>query len=302
MANHSIYIVGQGAIGLLLAKYLSQTAPITLIYQKLKGDVTFTYTSPTQHSTQFTVNAIASSEAHQISQLILPLKAHQIIPAFNQLKDCLTDDAVIVLSHNGMGTVDALKTLLTPGQSLLFLSTSMGAFKTDIHTLRHTGLGKTFIGVVQGSQHWLQLSLTKHLLSTLPDINHDHDINQLLWRKLLINIAINPLTALYQVKNGAMIKPEYCSQVFKLVHEAVLVANAEGITISLSEALELGYDVMRKTANNNSSMKQDFSKKQPTEIEAICGYVIKKGAQYQIATPFNQWALQAILDGKPLRS
>lgn len=302
LANQSIHIVGQGAIGLLLAKYLAPAHPISLISKKLHGEVSFTYEAPTKQRSLFTVNATALPCSSQITQLILPLKAYQVVDAFCQLKTHLSDDAVIVISHNGMGTVESIKSQLTANQTLLFLSTSMGAYKPDLHTLCHTGAGKTFLGLVQGDALWQQKTLVKSLLNTLPDIAIDLNINQLLWRKLLINVAINPLSALYSVKNGALTAPYFCSRVFSLLSEAVTVARADGVSISLAEALEMAYEVMRKTANNNSSMKQDFGRGQHTEIDAICGYVIKKGAQHKIATPFNQQVYQAILDGKPSRS
>jgi len=48
-------------------------------------------------------------------------------------------------------------------------------------------------------------------------------------------------------------------------------------------------EVARRTAANHSSMLQDVLRGAPTEIDAICGAVVKTGQKHDIATPTN-WA------------
>jgi len=52
-------------------------------------------------------------------------------------------------------------------------------------------------------------------------------------------------------------------------------------------------DVARKTAANRSSMLQDVLRGAPTEIDAICGAVVKIAQKHAIDTPANQicWEL-----------
>jgi 2-dehydropantoate 2-reductase len=49
-----------------------------------------------------------------------------------------------------------------------------------------------------------------------------------------------------------------------------------------------------RTANNRSSMLQDVQRGAPTEIDAICGAIVKAGEYTGIQTPINRDLLHRI--------
>ncbi|MGZ9223145.1 MAG: ketopantoate reductase family protein, partial [Anaerolineales bacterium] len=59
-------------------------------------------------------------------------------------------------------------------------------------------------------------------------------------------------------------------------------------------------EVALKTAANHSSMLQDVLRGAPTEIEAICGAIVKTAQKHGIDTPANWacWMLIRALGGK----
>lgn len=112
-------------------------------------------------------------------------------------------------------------------------------------------------------------------------------IDRVVWRKLAVNCAINPLTALLHVPNGGLLaQPETLATMCRAAREVGSVAAALGIDLGLDPA-DLAQQVARTTATNRSSMLQDLERGIPTEIEALCGAVAREGKRLGVPTPLN---------------
>ena len=113
------------------------------------------------------------------------------------------------------------------------------------------------------------------------------DIEAVLWEKLVINVGINPLTALLRVPNGALLQlPEAWEVAVAAAVEAQAVARAAGLTLSGDPAARLR-QVCADTAANRSSMLQDILAGRPTEIEALNAQVATRGRALGLPTPVN---------------
>ena len=123
------------------------------------------------------------------------------------------------------------------------------------------------------------------------------DIDKTIWSKLLLNVAINPVCAISGVLNGEMLlQPELFETGLAAMEEAARIATAEGVDLSdfdLAQSLE---DLCRATADNRVSMLQDIMGGRQTEIDSICGEVVKRGEALGIPTPRNQ-TLHALVKG-----
>jgi 2-dehydropantoate 2-reductase len=120
------------------------------------------------------------------------------------------------------------------------------------------------------------------------------DAQSLIWGKLVINAAINPLTALLRVPNGELLaRPVVRKMMASLASETAEVAAAEHVNLPFSNPVSAAEDVARKTAKNHSSMFQDVRRGAPTEIDAICGAVTRRAELHGINTPYNRacWKL-----------
>ncbi len=57
--------------------------------------------------------------------------------------------------------------------------------------------------------------------------------------------------------------------------------------------IRAGLDVLASVGDATSSTQQDIARGRPTEIDALNGYIARRGAELGIATPVNRtlWAL-----------
>ena len=76
--------------------------------------------------------------------------------------------------------------------------------------------------------------------------------------------------------------------------EVAQIAQARGIQLPFTDVTLKTAEVSQATASNRSSMLQDMSRSAPTEIEAICGAVVRFGQSLDIPTPINKFLLWAV--------
>lgn len=116
-----------------------------------------------------------------------------------------------------------------------------------------------------------------------------------IWKKVLVNAAINPVTALHGVPNGELLQGPLREEAVALLEEARSVAERSGAAFSPSEALGEFERVVRATATNRSSMLQDVERGRPTEVDAILGEVLRRGERLGLRLPATQAALRSVL-------
>ncbi len=120
-------------------------------------------------------------------------------------------------------------------------------------------------------------------------------MDEQIWRKAIVNAAINPVTALHGVPNGELLVGPLREEALALLGEAVRAAGANGVHLSEGEATALFDRVVRSTAENRSSMLQDLELRRPTEIDAISGEIERRARARGIDLPATRAAIAAVL-------
>ncbi|GIU30970.1 2-dehydropantoate 2-reductase [Shewanella schlegeliana] len=289
-----ITILGAGAIGQLIFHQLAEANQQTASRLNFISKETDSAVTPLKFTTldgqQITRHAKfvgLKDYAHELANtelLLVCVKAYQVKAALNSVLPYLSADAHILLLHNGMGPHLEVQPDLD-SRSLSLGTTSQGAFRIDRYHVKQTGAGLTQLGAFIGAE--LSEELKTLLLSNIDRSTWHSDILPLLWQKLAINVAINPLTAIHDCPNGELAKIEYRDTIHKAVKELVEVAAADGLKLELALLIERVYQVIELTAQNFSSMHQDVYHQRQTEIDAINGFVLKRAQTHQISAPFN---------------
>lgn len=299
--NMNILIVGTGALATLFAARLSQAGHhITMLGSWQHGlealrENGARLLDSNEHEHQFKVHATDDLRECSGAKFALVLvKAWQTERVAGQLAQCLAEDGLAVTLQNGLGNYETLTRSLGLGRVALGTTTT-GA------TLLGPGLAKAGgEGLLSIQRNQALGPLEAGLKSAGFNVQIVEDAQSLVWGKLVINAAINPLTALLRVRNGELLeRPSTRELMGRLAKEVALVADAEKITLPFADPVSAVEDVARKTAQNHSSMLQDVLRNASTEIDAINGAVVKAAQKHALATPVNWtcWKLVQALAG-----
>jgi len=217
------------------------------------------------------------------------VKAWQTERAARQLAGCLASDGVALTLQNGLGNRETLAKHLGPERVALGVTTT-GATLLGPGRVRPGGEGVISLG-----EHPRLGPLVALLKGAGFAIEITSDLDALIWGKLVVNVAINPLTALLRVPNGELLKrPPARALMGEAAREAAAVAGAQGITLPFLDPVAVSESVAHRTAANHSSMFQDVQRGAPTEIDAICGAVVQTGERLGVPTPVNRTLWQLV--------
>jgi 2-dehydropantoate 2-reductase len=234
----------------------------------------------------------ATDDPHEVSgakYAIVLVKSWQTERAAHQLKLSLADDGHALTLQNGLGNRETLSRDLGDGRVSLGVTTT-GATLVGPSLVRTGGEG-----IISIEQNQALAPLEAALRSSKFNLQIVNDAQSLIWGKLVINAAINPLTALLRVPNGELLaRPIVRKMMASLARETAEVAAAEHVHLPFSNPVNAVEDVARKTARNISSMFQDVRRGAPTEIDAICGAVTKRAELHGINTPYNRTCWQLV--------
>lgn len=174
--------------------------------------------------------------------------------------------------------------------------TSHGVTMEGPGRIFHAGIGSTLVGNYKGAEDRLS-EIANALTDAGIETEISADIRREIWKKVIVNAGINPLTAIAGQKNGFILENQNLEMTLEAVcEEAASVAIAIGLDISVDEAIAQTKEVARLTAENKSSMLQDIEKGRRTEIDSICGAIARLGKERGIPTPVNQ-LLMAVVKG-----
>lgn len=287
----NILIVGTGALATLFAARLAQAGhPITMLGTWKEG-----LEALREHGTrlvdaegnehQFKIQVTDHPrECKGIKYALVLVKAWQTARVAGQLKECLAEDGLAVTLQNGLGNRETLARSLGLERVALGITTT-GATLLGPGLVRAGGEG-----IISMERHPALGPVEAALKSANFNVNLVEDAQSLVWGKLIVNAAINPLTALLRVPNGKLLESPSARELMKaLAREVAQVAAAEKIRLPFSDPIAAAEEVAFKTAANHSSMLQDVLRGAPTEIDAICGAVVQAAQKHNIHTPAN-WA------------
>jgi 2-dehydropantoate 2-reductase len=115
------------------------------------------------------------------------------------------------------------------------------------------------------------------------------EIDRARYLKLLANVCINPLTALFRIRNGQVAVAPYLPLTKALAAEAARV-----LRMKPARALAHVLKVAKATARNRSSMLQDIEAGRPTEIGQLTGALLQIAARRRVEAPTHRALLRII--------
>lgn len=111
------------------------------------------------------------------------------------------------------------------------------------------------------------------------------DIRYELWRKLVINNGVNPLSALTRLDTRSLTHhPEFRMSVYSMMAETVEASKADGVYLT-QEDLDEMFALIRSFNAIKTSMLVDVEKGRPLELDSISGAVLRRSKQLGVDAP-----------------
>ena len=232
----------------------------------------------------YPVKAVSDPSLLDPFRLALVLvKSWQTPRAGEHLAEGLVPEGIALSLQNGLGNRETLARILGRERTAQGVTTT-GATLLGPARVRPGGEGEISIG-----KHPRIMPLVEMLQQAGFAVEIVDDVDSLIWRKLLINVGINPLTAILGVTNGQLVESASALTLMaRAVEEVQGAAAAEGVDLDMSDPLGDVKHVAVNTAGNTSSMLQDVRRGAPTEIDAICGEVCRAAEKHGKAAPVNR--------------
>ncbi|OPA78447.1 hypothetical protein BVG16_11255 [Paenibacillus selenitireducens] len=299
-----IHIVGAGSLGLLFGSKLAQVGANVTIYTRTSSQAVELQDQGLSLITEMNLVTEKTSavkirvwdeieDSYCIEEnawILLTMKQKDLTDAFaRKLQHVLGETGRVCCFQNGVGHVQFLEQYLQPQQIYTAITTE-AARRDEGAVVRHTGQGETRIGRMGGhaeaSEHeihlinWLQRAGFKAFMSK----NIDMDV----YRKLLINAVINPLTAIMRIKNGQLLETSERVQCMRwLYEETMFIYRAHNIPVE-QNLWEQVNQVCRSTSANTSSMLKDILNGTESEIKWINGSLLRMADDLGIDAPVNR--------------
>ncbi|RKY13305.1 MAG: hypothetical protein DRP82_05575 [Planctomycetota bacterium] len=292
-----VAVVGPGAVGRLFAAFLSEAADVVLVdYKKERAKALSQngYRLTGLASRHVKIPVVVEPEG-AFDAVVVCVKAYSTAAVAQKLKQW-SGSAAVLTFQNGMGNAETLQKAVG-AERLVVGTNSYGAniAQDDPYLVHYAGRGEVVLGILdEAAEDALTLFLRLFEQAGIC-VRKTGDINAVLWEKLLVNAAINPLCALLGIRNGQLPRlPSLWRIATGIVREGEAVAAAAGVAIA-QDMIERVRKVCEKTANNRCSTLQDISAKRLTEIPYINGYIAKKARELGVPAPLNG-AIAAIFD------
>jgi len=285
----SVVILGAGAIGSAYGALLSRGSDVLLIGRsnhveairvhglRMEGDDAGTYILP------------AATKLEKISPetlLMVSTKAYDLAESLASVRHLVCNDTVILLLQNGLGIEEVAREALNGRGRVIRGLVTTAAEMLGPGRISHWR-GEIMLGSDEESKKVAQLFESSGMAVRVVE-----NFKEAVWRKLVMNCVINPLTAILRVRNNEIGAPSLKELRHAIVRECIAVGRAEDVSIG-EDFLNFVDEVIPRYTNR-SSMLQDIMRGRRTEIDFINGKIVELGRRHGIPTPVNETLTQLI--------
>lgn len=295
----TVAVYGAGAVGSYFgAKFALAGAPVTLIARPIHVEairergLLFESGGDSRH---LPIHASDQADAVANADLVLIcVKSRDTVSAAREVVSRLRPGAIALSLQNGVDNAGLMReqASLDAMAAVVYVGASM----PGPGHLRHAGRGELVIGEYG---------------PPLPGVARDpgrgprvvswceragfgckrvDDIHAALWTKLVMNAVYNAISALTHATYAKVVTDEaVVATMREAIRECVAVARAEGVAIRDADALADSAIAWGAALHDvTSSTQQDLSAGRPTEIDALNGYVVRRGDALGVPTPVNR--------------
>ncbi|MBV8600681.1 MAG: 2-dehydropantoate 2-reductase, partial [Candidatus Eremiobacteraeota bacterium] len=209
----------------------------------------------------------------------------------------LRNPAIVLSLQNGVD--NAARIEAASGIDAIPVVVYVAASIASPGVVKHAGAGNLIVGGAHRRPELDPIAVMFEKAGVPCRISDAIDVE--LWTKLILNCAYNAISALTQAKYGRIAADPHARAVMiRATKEALAVADAAGVQLADDETLDAVLRLADMMPGATSSTAQDIARGNPTEIDSLNGYLVRRGAELGVEVPVNQtlYALVKLLSQK----
>jgi 2-dehydropantoate 2-reductase len=286
-----IAVVGAGAVGGYFGGMFARAgAPILFIGRKHFADAVNSkglVLDKSEGQERIAIKAtVEMSGLRDCSLILFCVKANDTSSTARQMAPFVRPDATVVCLQNGVDNADQVRAVanVTAVSAVVYVAVSV----PESGRVKHLARGDLIIGPPSERTTCLaDLFVRAGIPCRVSD-----NIEGELWLKLLRNCALNAISALGHARYGQIVESDAAKKLMEqIVDEVLAVARAAGVVLpgvhDRQSGMAAATELATQMADAFSSTAQDLNRGQPTEIDALNGYISRRGAELGIPVPVN---------------
>lgn len=286
-----VAVVGAGAVGGYFGGLLARAgAPVVMIGRQsfVEGVKSAGIFLDTLHfQTRVHVEASTDLSAVRGAELVLfCVKTTDNAATARELASLLAPGATVLCLQNGVDNVDQIRAAanIEALPAVVYVAASV----PEPGSVKHVGRGD----IVLGPESTRVNQLAEIFRRAQIPCRISDNIEGELWIKLIMNCALNAISALGNVRYGKIAENAASRKLVQAVVDEVLaVARAAGIVLpsipDSSAAMAGAMQIATQMGDAFSSTAQDIHRGKRTEIDSLNGYISRRGVQFGVPTPAN---------------
>ena len=283
-------VFGAGAVGSVVAARLAEVHEVSLVGRQDHVDAIRERGLRISGHTQIEQRSLtAVTHADELDDtppdtILLTVKSYDTEAAAKALAR-FSEASIFVSLQNGLGNEEVIARHAT---KVLGAVINQGATFLGPGEVFHAGAGVGELGPFAGTSMEDAESVAAAFEAAGLPAHAVEDIEARIWAKVVLNTAVNPLTALLNKRTGELLgDPALEDALSIVVEESVAIAAACGVALNATEILEKIRVVAEATRDNKSSMLQDLEKGGRTEIDAMNGALVARAREHGVPAPVN---------------
>ncbi len=236
------------------------------------------------------VQATTSTEEPGTCDLvIIATKASGVESAARSLAPLSDDNTLVLTIQNGVGAGDRISKHMAPDNVLLGVAQGFGASMKGPGHAHHNGMSLIRIGEMKGGSVERSEKVAEVWRQSGFEAKAFEDINQLIWEKLICNVAFSgPCAVFHRTIGEIMAEPNSWHISRTCAREAFALAKAKGIRIDFDDADDYVTVFGNKMPNARPSMLLDHIAKRPSEVDFINGAIPPLSDEMGLSAPYNE--------------
>jgi 2-dehydropantoate 2-reductase len=285
-----IVVLGAGAIGSVYAAKLAARHPVTVVVRQEHADAIRSHGLRLIGRETITARVTAVTAIETIeprTTILLTTKVNASEAALTPIANLVRDDTVVVCVQNGLDSEGIARRAVGGRGLVLRAITQFGAIFQEPGLINFTASGYTLL--VDGPR---TAAIADMLTACGLEGRISPDIKTEIWRKLIYNCVINPITAIIGTDVGGIADARLDPLKQLVIDECLAVARTQGVAFDVDFVATI--TAVFSASRTIASMRQDLMRGRPTEIDHMNGAVAELGRQAGVDCPVNA-ALAAII-------